>query len=59
MATAARGAYIVGEDGHFIEAVNLDDAAAVESAKQLVTSRDVEVWQQGRMVTKLATSDPK
>ena len=55
-------AYIVGEDGHFIDAVNLDcvdDAAAVESAKQLVNSRDVEVWQLGRMVTKLATSDPK
>jgi hypothetical protein len=53
-------AYIVGEDGHFIESVNLDctdDAAAVESAKRLVISRDVEVWQQGRMVTKLATND--
>jgi hypothetical protein len=45
-----------------IKAVTLDcvdDAAAVESAKQLVTSRDVEVWQQGRMVTKLATSEQK
>jgi hypothetical protein len=55
-------AYIVGEDGHFIEAVNLDcadDAAAVASAKQLVNSRDVEVWQQGRMVTKLATREQK
>jgi hypothetical protein len=62
MAMTYYRAYIVGEDGHFIEAVNLDcvdDAAAVKSAKQLVNSHDVEVWQQGRMVTKLATSDPK
>jgi hypothetical protein len=39
-------AYIIGEDGHFIEAANLDcadDAAAVESAKQLANSHDVEI----------------
>ena len=55
-------AYIVGEDGHFIDALNLhcaDDGAAIESAKQLVTGRDIELWQEGRMVTKLTTSDDK
>jgi hypothetical protein len=55
-------AYIIGQDGQFIEAINLDcadDAAAVESAKQIVNGHDVEVWQQDRMVTRLATSDPK
>jgi hypothetical protein len=55
-------AYIIGQDGHFIEAINLDcadDAAAVDSAKQLVNGHDVELWQQDRMVTRLAASDPK
>jgi len=55
-------AYIIGRDGHFQSGVNLhceDDATAVESAKQLVDGHDVELWQGDRMVTKLATSDPK
>jgi hypothetical protein len=55
-------AYIIGQDGHVIEAINLDradDAAAVESAKQIVNGHDVEVWQQDRMVTRLVTGDPK
>lgn len=53
-------AYIIGQDGHFKGAVNLDcadDTAAVESAKQLVNGHDVELWQQGRMVAKLASTD--
>ena len=39
-------AYIIGSDGHFKEAVNLDradDTTAVESAKQLVNGHDVEL----------------
>jgi hypothetical protein len=32
----------------------VDDAAAIESAKDLVHGHDVELWQEGRMVTKLA-----
>jgi hypothetical protein len=41
--------YIVGQDGHFIDAINLncaDDGAAIESAKQLVDGRDIELWQE-------------
>jgi hypothetical protein len=55
-------AYVIGLDGHFIEAINLDcanDAAAIESAKQLINGYDVEVWQEDRMVTKLDTGDAK
>jgi hypothetical protein len=54
-------AYIIGRDGHFVEAINLDcehDAAAVESAKQLINGHDVELWQQDRMVVKLPSDDP-
>jgi hypothetical protein len=53
-------AYIIGRDGQFIEAVSLDcadDPGAVESAKQLVNGHDIEVWQQDRLVTRLAPSD--
>ncbi len=55
-------AYIIGRDGHFQKAVQLDSAndnAAIESAKQLIDDYDVEVWQQDSLVTKLATDDPK
>jgi hypothetical protein len=48
--------YIVGRDGHFIEAIDLDcvnDAAAVESSRRLLDGNDVEVWQGGRMVSRL------
>ena len=54
--------YIVGQDGHFVDAINLDcadDGAAIESARQLVDGHDIELWQEGRMVTKLASSDDK
>jgi len=49
-------AYIIGRDGHFQQAVELDstdDDAAIESAKQLVNGYDVELWQQHRLVAKL------
>ena len=46
-------AYVIGRDGHFEKAVDLDcsdDKAAVESAKQLVNGHDIELWQQDREV---------
>jgi hypothetical protein len=55
-------AYVIDQDGHFLEVVNLEcasDAAAVEAAQQLVNGHDVELWQEDRMITKLATSEPK
>jgi hypothetical protein len=52
-------AYVIGQDGHFKEAINLDctdDTTAVESAKQLVNGHNVELWQQSRLVTKLSSA---
>jgi hypothetical protein len=49
-------AYIVGRDGHFEKSIDLDcdnDAAAIESAKQLVDGHDVELWQQDRKIATL------
>jgi hypothetical protein len=46
-------AYIIGDDGHFHEAVPLvcaDDTEAVEKAKRLVRGRGVELWQRDRKV---------
>jgi hypothetical protein len=48
-------AYIIGRDGHFKRAIELDcsnDDAAVESAKQLINGHDVELWQKDRKVAK-------
>jgi hypothetical protein len=48
-------AYIVGEDGHFVRAVQLvcpDDETAKEYAKQLVDGHDVELWQLERLIAK-------
>jgi hypothetical protein len=47
--------YVIGSDGHFIRAIQLDcadDKAAIESAKQLVNGHDVELWQLDRKVAK-------
>ena len=47
-------AYIIGQDGHFKEAVAFvccDDAEAMKSAKRLVNGHDVELWQLDRLVT--------
>ena len=52
--------YIIGQDGHFEGAISLDcrdDTTAVESAKQLVNGHNVELWQQSRLVTKLASAE--
>jgi hypothetical protein len=47
--------YIMGWDGHILNAVNLDcadDDAARERAKQLVDGHDVELWQLDRKIAK-------
>ena len=46
-------AYIIGDDGHFIRALDLfspGDEAAKEHARQLVDGRDVELWQLDRKI---------
>ena len=50
-------AYLIGEDGHFYEAVPLvcaDDAEAMEKAKRMATDCDVELWQLDRKVARFA-----
>ena len=53
-------AYILGIDGHrFIKAKDFlsnhrDDAAAMKAAKQLLDGHDVELWDCGRLVARLA-----
>jgi hypothetical protein len=45
--------YMIGPDGHFQNAIDLDcvnDTAAIESAQQLVDRYDFELWQQGRKI---------
>jgi hypothetical protein len=45
--------YLVGEDGHFWEAIPLvcaGDAEAMEQAKRLAAGRPVELWQLDRKV---------
>jgi hypothetical protein len=47
--------YVIGLDGHFINAVLLDcanDKAAIESARQLIDGQDLELWQKDRLVAK-------
>jgi hypothetical protein len=49
-------AYIIGEDGHFIDAAPLiceDDDAALKQAEQLVNGRPIELWSGERFVAKL------
>jgi hypothetical protein len=49
-------AYIIGEDGHFLDCearTFMDDGAAVEWAKQLVSSRVIELWCGERFVAKI------
>ena len=46
-------AYIVGDDGHFMRAVDFvcdDDDAAKEEARKLVVGHDVELWQLERKI---------
>jgi hypothetical protein len=47
--------YIIGNDGHFVSAIQLDcpdDNAAIESAKQFINGQDIELWQRERMIAK-------
>src|SRR5205814_177089 len=53
-------AYVVGEDGHFIRAVQLvcsDDSAARAEAKRLVDGHDIELWQGDRKVATRQQAD--
>ena len=50
-------AYLIGPDGHFHAAHDLDcetDEAAIEAAKQYIDGHDVEVWQQSRRIVQLS-----
>jgi hypothetical protein len=47
--------YIVGDDGHFRDAIPFvceTDDKAIEKAKQLVDGHDVELWQLDRQIAK-------
>jgi hypothetical protein len=53
--------YVIGSDGHFLRAIQLDcrdDAAAIESAKQLIDGNDIELWQRDRRIARF-DSRPK
>lgn len=54
-------AYVVGPGDH-IRAVReldcADDQAAVEAARQFVNGHDVELWERGRKVARLAHASP-
>ena len=48
-------AYLIGNDGHFFEAVPLvcaTDAEAIEKAEQLVDGHAIELWQRDRKIAK-------
>ena len=50
-------AYVIGEDGHFIRAVELvcsDESTARSEAKRLVDGHDIELWQGERKVVTFA-----
>jgi hypothetical protein len=52
-------AYVVGEDGHFQQRINLlcaDDDAAKERSEALVDGHAIELWQSDR---KIATFEAK
>jgi hypothetical protein len=47
--------YLIGSDGHFIQAIQLncaDDKAAMESAKQFANGHDIELWQRDRQIAR-------
>jgi hypothetical protein len=50
-------AYLIGSDGHFFKSVALDeidDAAAIAAATQLIDGHDVELWQRDRKIAEFA-----
>ena len=53
-------AYIVGQDGHILRAVELvcpDDDTAKEYARQLVNGQDVELRQGDRQIAKFESDE--
>ena len=55
-------AYIVGQHGLFIRAVDMDcvdDDAAIESARHLVDSHDVELWERDRPIARFDVASNK
>ena len=49
-------AFLIGKDGHFYDAVPLvcaDDTEAIQKAKQIFNSHDIELWQSDRLVATL------
>ena len=54
--------YKVGSDGHFLDAQDIEcigDEEAIVTAKKAVDRHDIELWQQGRFVTRFRHTDPK
>jgi hypothetical protein len=48
--------YFVGSDGHFVRFVGLscsDDAQAIEQARRLLDSQDIELWSGDRFIVRL------
>jgi hypothetical protein len=48
--------YFVGSDGHFVRFVGLscsDDAKAIEQARCLIESQDIELWSGERFIIRL------
>jgi hypothetical protein len=55
-------AYVVGDDGHFVNFegfVAADDGEAVAKAQRLVDGHDVELWSGGRFVKRLSQEPRK
>lgn len=55
-------AYIVGRDGHFEKAIEieaLNDVYAIEEAQKYVDGHDVELWQLGRRIIQLKSDQQK
>lgn len=49
-------AYFVGRDGHFVRFVGLScsgDAEAIEQARRLIDSQDIELWSGDRFIVRL------
>ncbi|WP_298367267.1 hypothetical protein [uncultured Bradyrhizobium sp.] len=54
-------AYILGEDGHFIERVDLlcdDDEAAKDEARKLAIGQVVELWESARKIATFHPTNP-
>jgi hypothetical protein len=55
-------AYVVGDDGHFVNFegfVAADDGEAIARAQRLVDGHDIEVWSGERFVKLLSPESPK